>query len=77
MKITYQAESYKPELIKNRYVRKSAIDNIYYFCEVGEDRRFDLRQGIVEAHELPKDVKAAADEASYSYPSYVKWEIES
>lgn len=61
MKITYQSNKYAPENVLKRYVRRSTAAGGYDFCEVGKDRRHDLRQGTVEADELPEAVRIAAD----------------
>jgi hypothetical protein len=71
MKVTYQADSYSPERIIARYVKR--VGDEYRFCEVGGERRYDLRQGTVEAHELPDAVRAEADQRAGRFPAYVNW----
>jgi hypothetical protein len=73
MKITYQSKNYTAEAILKRYVRKINAEGGYDFCEVGEDRRFDLRQGTVDADELPDSIRAAADEHYKTSRSYIDW----
>jgi hypothetical protein len=73
MIVTYQSRRYALERVRSRYVRRDGQG--YTFCEVGEDRRFDIRQGRVDAAELPDDVRAAADKRAGYYPSYVEWPL--
>lgn len=70
MQATYTSKNYDPKLVQKRYVRYNAYDKTFHFCEVGEDRRYDLRQGLVEQHELPEPV--AAEALKYN-SSYVDW----
>jgi len=72
MKVTYQSKNYAPEKILRRYVRRG-VDGEYWFCEVGQDRRYDLRQGTVEATEIAEDVRKKADELKGQYFGYVEW----
>lgn len=72
MQVTYKSQSYAPDLICARYVRHW-YGATYRFCEVGSDRRFDLRQGTVDAAELPLDVRNAADARRGFTPAYVPW----
>jgi len=74
MKITYQSKSYSPEKVTKRYVRRSAAGG-YSFCEVGDDRRFDIRQGTVEPDEIPEAVRAAADDLHKTSSAYVDWPV--
>lgn len=73
MKITYQSKSYAPDAILKRYVRRSTAAGGYDFCEVGKDRRYDLRQGTVEPDELPDAIRNAADEHYKVSCSYIDW----
>ena len=73
MKITYQSKNYAPEEVTKRYVRRSSAAGGYDFCEVGEDRRYDVRQGTVEPDELPDSVRNAADELRKTSCAYVDW----
>ena len=74
MKVRFQAEGFTPAAVRSRYVRASAC-GIYFWCEVGDDRRFDIRQGTVEPSELPEAVKAAADALAGTWPGYVSWPL--
>jgi hypothetical protein len=73
MKFTYCSKNCAPENVLKRYVRRICSSGGYYFCEVGEDRRFDLRQGTVEAEELPEAVRQAADEHYKVSIFYIEW----
>lgn len=73
MEVTYRAKSYRPEAIRVRYVRANVKGGDYSWCEVGDDRRYDLRQGLVDAHELPDDIRRAADRLRGTSPGYVEW----
>lgn len=70
---TYTATNYKPEEVSKRYVRFDG--EVFRFCEVGNDRRFDIRQGIVSRDELPDAIATAASERRGFSPSYVEWPI--
>lgn len=70
MKTTYTARSYDPTKPYRRYVRNDHGDG-YRWCET--DGRWDVRQGSVDASELPDDVRAAADARCGWSPPYVEW----
>lgn len=73
MKVIYQSKNYDPAKVTDRYVR-SDMNGGFWFCEcVGMDRRLDVRQGTVDADELPEYVIKAAKEREGFYPSYVAW----
>lgn len=73
MKVTYQSNNYSPDRVTARYVRRSSASGGYDWCEVGEDRRYDVRQGTVEASELADDVRSAADENYKVSMNYISW----
>lgn len=73
---TYQVGGYHPNKVRSRYVRRG-VETGYHFAEVGDDRRFDLRQGTVSADELPEAVRVAADLRCGFFPSYVDWPVQS
>lgn len=75
MRITYQSQNYAADKIRKRYVRRTTAAGGYDFCEVGDDRRYDLRQGTVEPHELPDNVRQAADELYKTSCHYVDWPL--
>lgn len=72
MKVTYQSKKYTPEAVLKRYVRHTPGGG-YDWCEVGKDRRYDLRQGTVEADELPDALRMAADEHYKISLNYIDW----
>lgn len=73
MKITYQSMNYSSDAVVKRYVRSRGVTGGYDWCEVGEDRRCDVRQGTVEAFELPENVRKMADDNYKISQSYVDW----
>lgn len=75
MKVTSQSKRYAPEAVRARYVRFDRTGGMFHFCEVGEDRRFDLRQGIVDESELPRAVASAARARVGFTPGYVDWPL--
>lgn len=72
MRTTYQSDRYAPEIVTARYVQR--LGGEYRFCELNAARR-DIRQGVVEACELPEDVRRAADAQAGYFPSYVAWPL--
>lgn len=73
MNVVYQSKSYAPEQVTKRYVRRSSAAGGYDWCEVGQDRRYDVRQGTVEPDELADDIRAAADAHYKTSSSYIDW----
>ena len=74
MLITYTCTKYSPDDVRKRYVYCSSVkDQRFRFFEVGEDRRYDLRQGNVTADELPDDVRRASEGQSGMAQGYVEW----
>lgn len=71
MRAKYTSKDYAPDKVRARYVMR--MGDQYLFCEVGDDRRYDLRQGTVNASELPAAVRAAADARAGFQPAYVEW----
>ena len=74
MHITYQSDKYAPEKVKMRYVR-FGLNGVYEFCEVGFDRRYDLRQGEIDEKEIPKDIREQAIALRGQAFSYVEWPL--
>jgi len=72
MRATYTSRTYAPEHVTARYVRR-CVSGGYQFCEVGADRRYDIRQGVVNADELPDDVRKAADDSCGRTFSWTPW----
>ena len=73
MLVTYVARSYSSDRPVKRYVQNAGRLGYKWIEQDVEHKRFDVRQGIVDANELPADVKAKADEREGFYPSYVEW----
>lgn len=72
MRITYTSKHYAPENVTARYVQNRG--GAYHFCETNA-KRWDIRQGRVEAADLPEAVRKAADAAAGVFPSYVVWPL--
>ena len=76
MKVTYQSRNYNQEAVLKRYVKYCPWDGgSFEFCEVGGDRRFDLRQGTVDAGELPSGLADAAIAHEKVSMSYLEWPL--
>lgn len=71
--VTSTAKNYSPDKILKRYVRTDG--GRYFWCEVGEDRMYDLRQGRCEPSDLPISVIEAAEARRGHFPSYVEWPL--
>jgi len=74
MKVYHVSKRYAPEAVVTRYVRFDGT--AFRFAEVGEDRRFDLRQGYVSEEELPRHVARKAKLRAGVFPGYVEWPLE-
>jgi hypothetical protein len=76
MTITVQrtAAGFTPDQVESRYVRLG-FDGVWRWCEVGSDRRYDLRTGTCEETDLPVEVANAAKirRAGGVWPFYVDW----
>lgn len=70
MRITYTSKHYAPENVTARYVQR--LGDEYRFCETNA-KRWDIRQGVVDAAELPQAVREAADKRAGYFPAYVVW----
>jgi hypothetical protein len=75
MKVTHQSKNYSPEAVLARYVKYLPWSGEFEFCEVGRDRRFDLRQGTVEYAELPDGLPEKAILHAERSCSYITWPI--
>lgn len=75
MEVTFKARIYSPEAVRTRYVRANIKNGDYSWCEVGSDPRWDLRQGLALAEEIPEEIRAAADALRGTWPGYVEWPI--
>ena len=73
---TFTAKGYTPEMVKTRYVRMSILCDRFEFCEVGEDRRYDLRQGVVnDPSIIPVEIRALAEQRRNDAFRYVEWPL--
>jgi hypothetical protein len=75
MHATYTSKNYAPDKVRSRYVCKPLGFLGYHFCEVGENRRYDLRQGVVRPDEIPVEVREAADKRAGFFPPWVEWPL--
>lgn len=71
--VTYTSSGYDPAKVVTRYVRRDPIGKHYLWCEVGADRRYNLRQGRCEASDLPAGVKDKADVQRSELYGAVEW----
>lgn len=69
---TYRSPNYKKENVVSAYVRYTSLDDTFHFCEVGEDRRYDIRQGKISIDKLPPDVILEAKKRAGIWSSYVE-----
>lgn len=73
---TFTAQGYTPEMVKTRYVRISISGDRFEFCEVGEDRRYDLRQGVVnDPSIIPAEIRTLAEQLRNAAFQYVEWPL--
>lgn len=73
---TWQTRTFDPAAVKSRYVRLKLDRSGYEWCEVGEDRRYDLRRGDCDATDIPGDIRERADQLAGMVYRYVDWPIE-
>lgn len=73
IRITSQSPTYAPENVRKRYVSYRLSENAFFMCEVGEDRRYDIRQGYVDRQHIPLAIQLAAYDQAGTYPPYVEW----
>jgi hypothetical protein len=59
--VRYVGRDYDPSMVRKRYVAKGIGGGPYRWCEVGDDRRFDIRQGVCDADDLPEDIRQQCD----------------
>ena len=67
----YKSKTYQPDLVVDSFVRYSPLDNTYYFCERGNNKAYDVRQGVIGCKHIPKEVKQEAKARAGVWPSYV------
>lgn len=61
MFVTYTCREYDPSKVRKRYIRATFTAGVYQYIEVGDDRRWDMRQANVNGIELPTEIKKKAD----------------
>lgn len=71
--VTATARNYSAEMVRNRYVRVNGDG--FFWCEVGDNRLYDLRQGRCDASDLTPEIIAAAEKLRGHFPSYVDWPV--
>ncbi len=77
--VVHSAPGYAPELVRKRYVRapgRGEVDG-WRWCEVGDNRRYDLRVGTCRPSDLPGHVMDAALDRRIAgvWPFYVEWPL--
>jgi hypothetical protein len=78
IKITYTARGDKIKGEGTRFVRAAFTNDpasaCYAWCiRSNSNKRHDLQQGTCDAHDLPDDIRAAADRLSGHAFGYVEW----
>lgn len=75
--MTYATPNYSPDQVVSRYVRLS-IDGRFEGCEVGHDRRYNLRTWHLSEGEIasltPEQVQRCGELRGYAF-SYVEWPL--
>lgn len=79
IKVTSSIKDFGPSMVRARYVSAPlgcGIDGMRW-CEVGDDRWHDLRQGTCNPSDLPVDVMDAALDRRIAgvWPFYVEWPL--
>lgn len=68
----YKSKTYHPDNVVDAFVRYSPLDDKFYFCEKGADKRYDIRQGEIEYCFLPLVIQNEAKRRAGVYPSYIE-----
>jgi len=68
----FKSKTYHSNDVVDAFVRYSQLDDRFYFCERGADKRYDIRQGIIDPSFLPQKVQKEAKRRAGVWPSYVK-----
>lgn len=55
IRATYTARDYEPGKVTARYVRLASC-GAWQWCEVGPDRRYDVRQGECDLADVPPEL---------------------
>ncbi|HBP1602209.1 TPA: hypothetical protein L5U90_003312 [Pseudomonas aeruginosa] len=75
MQITNQSRNYLPGLVEGRFVQRDITSDGYIIAEVSATGR-TLREGRLEAHDIPDAIRATADAERYSAVARVPWPID-
>lgn len=68
----FKSKTYHSNDVVDAFVRYSQLDDRFYFCERGADKRYDIRQGIIDPSFLPQKVQKEAKRRAGVWPSYVE-----
>lgn len=71
--VTHSDRRYAPDKVRRRYVRWGW--KRYFWCEVGDDRRYDLRQGSCDAADLTEDILEAVEARRGHAFAFVEWPL--
>ncbi|WP_205582866.1 hypothetical protein [Pseudomonas aeruginosa] len=75
MQITNQSRQYSPSLVAGRFVQRDVTSNSYIITEVSA-AGWTLREGRLDALDIPDEVRAAADAERYSAVARVPWPLD-
>jgi hypothetical protein len=75
LRVDYQRAGYAPDQVRKRYVRVDGFNAELRFCEVGECRAYDIRQGVVDPASVPEEIRREALARAGSWPSWVEWPL--
>ncbi len=76
-RVTYICKDYRPDMVRKRYVRYAGAYE-WHWCEVGDDRRYDIRQGVSsDMRDFPFQIADAAINLKLDgvIPSWVEWPL--
>lgn len=74
VEVTYTSRNYAPDKVRRRYVRLTR-KGVYRWCEVGDDGRWDLRQGRCAASDLPEEVRVECGKFADHLFGFVTWPV--
>lgn len=72
MQITNQSRNYSPSIVVGRFVQRDITSSGYIITEVSAGG-WTLREGRLEACDIPDEVRALADAERYSAVARVPW----
>lgn len=72
MQVIKQSRDYMPNLVWERFVRRDITSNRYIITELSAVG-YLLREGRLEAKDIPDKIRATADAERYSAVARVKW----